>query len=448
MKKFLAVLVCAVFVVIAAVSVFAGVDDEVVAAATLEPLGEVRAVDVNGGIEMRGFTASVDGKYVYGGFLQGGRYTVRFDVENGLEQAGSYKPEHNVPGDSDNNEYCKGLACDDRGYLYVGVTHAGKGFTTVAVVDGDMNELGYMTETYSANKTGINGVAAHKTEDGKYLLYAVTCYDVDGVRCYDVTDPTDIKLYEYFGNHGVMDYTITGTGNGDPSYIAVDADGFVYLTFLKAGASGSKGSHVAKISADGKSVIAEAAIREAYGVCEAGDYIFVSTFDGARSTVHALNKADLTEVAEIKAEGREDMSSFSDIAFGGGTLFVGDHGDNTQGFAGKFLKADLALTLPEEESSEEESSEEPEESSEEPEESSEEPEESSEEPVEESSEEIPEGEAKDVNGDGAIDNKDVVSLFRFVSAGNEYDAVYDINDDGENNNKDVVALFRALSKKA
>ena len=138
MKKFLAVLVCAVFVLIAAVSVFAGADDETVAAATLEPLGEVYAADVNGAIEMRGFTASVDGKYVYGGFLQGGRYTVRFDVENDLEQAGSYKPAHNVPGDSADNEYCKGLACDDRGYLYVGITHANKGFITVAVVDENM----------------------------------------------------------------------------------------------------------------------------------------------------------------------------------------------------------------------------------------------------------------------------------------------------------------------
>lgn len=439
MKKFLAVLVCAVFVLIAAVSVFAGVDDDAVAAATLEPLGEVYAADVNNAIEMRGFTASVDGKYVYGGFLQGGRYTVRFDVENGLEQAGSYKPAHNVSGDSADNEYCKGLACDDRGYLYVGITHANKGFITVAVVNEDMEEIGHLTENLNLSATGINGVAVQKLDD-KYLLYAVACYDADGIRCYDVTDPENITLYTEFGNNGVMDYSILNADK-DMSYIAVDAEGYVYVSFRRSSSGFSKGSHVAKISPNGKTVVAEAAVREAYGVCEAGDYVFVATFDGARSTVHALNKADLTEVAEIKAEGREDMSSFSDIAFGGGTLFVGDHGDNTQGFAGKFLKADLALTLPEE-SSEEESSEE--ESSEE---SSEEPvEESSEEPVEESSEEIPEGDAKDVNGDGEINNKDVVTLFRFVSASGEYDAVYDINGDGENNNKDVVALFRALSK--
>ena len=51
----------------------------------------------------------------------------------------------------------------------------------------------------------------------------------------------------------------------------------------------------------------------------------------------------------------------------------------------------------------------------------------------------------DVNGDGEVNNKDVVTLFRFVSAKNsEYDEKYDFNGDGEVNNKDVVELFRSL----
>ena len=54
--------------------------------------------------------------------------------------------------------------------------------------------------------------------------------------------------------------------------------------------------------------------------------------------------------------------------------------------------------------------------------------------------------AKDVDGDGEANNKDVVFLFRYVSKGEaEYDAKYDIDNDGEVNNKDVVSLFRALS---
>lgn len=54
--------------------------------------------------------------------------------------------------------------------------------------------------------------------------------------------------------------------------------------------------------------------------------------------------------------------------------------------------------------------------------------------------------AGDVNGDGEVDNKDVVTLFRFVSAAADgYDAAYDLNEDGEVNNKDVVELFRYVS---
>ena len=52
----------------------------------------------------------------------------------------------------------------------------------------------------------------------------------------------------------------------------------------------------------------------------------------------------------------------------------------------------------------------------------------------------------DCNGDGAVDNKDVVVLFRYVS-GNEsgYDPIYDFNEDGAVDNKDVVALIRYIS---
>ncbi|MBQ7698872.1 MAG: dockerin type I repeat-containing protein [Clostridia bacterium] len=53
----------------------------------------------------------------------------------------------------------------------------------------------------------------------------------------------------------------------------------------------------------------------------------------------------------------------------------------------------------------------------------------------------------DTNGDGATDNKDVVTLFRYVS-GITSGAVAencDFNNDKEINNKDVVALFRAVS---
>ena len=53
----------------------------------------------------------------------------------------------------------------------------------------------------------------------------------------------------------------------------------------------------------------------------------------------------------------------------------------------------------------------------------------------------------DCNGDGTTDNKDVVTLFRYVSSGakEEDESIYDFNGDTEVNNKDVVALFRYIS---
>ncbi len=53
----------------------------------------------------------------------------------------------------------------------------------------------------------------------------------------------------------------------------------------------------------------------------------------------------------------------------------------------------------------------------------------------------------DINGDDNVDNKDIVTLFRYVSGGdvsvNEY--ALDTNGDGDVDNKDIVTLFRYVS---
>ncbi len=52
----------------------------------------------------------------------------------------------------------------------------------------------------------------------------------------------------------------------------------------------------------------------------------------------------------------------------------------------------------------------------------------------------------DINGDGFLNNKDIVALFRYVSYGEKNDEQHhDFNGDGEANNKDVIALFRFIS---
>ena len=171
----------------------------------------------------------------------------------------------------------------------------------------------------------------------------------------------------------------------------------------------SKGSHVAKISADGKTLVKEVFVKEAYGICEAGDYVFVATFNGKKSSVYALDKSDLSTVGELKYA--EQFCDLSDVAYGGGVLYVGDHGDNGA-VAGRVLTAKLDLT-------------------------------SAEEIIE------PGTDKGDMNGDKAIDNKDVVILFRYVSGSDkaEDETVYDFNGDKNVDNKDVVALFRFVSSK-
>ncbi|MBR6921640.1 MAG: phosphodiester glycosidase family protein [Clostridia bacterium] len=81
-----------------------------------------------------------------------------------------------------------------------------------------------------------------------------------------------------------------------------------------------------------------------------------------------------------------------------------------------------------------------------PEESGTEPEDSETDP-EESGTEPEENLRGDCNKDGAVDNKDVVALFRYVSSGvtAEDESVYDFDEDETVNNKDVVALFRYIS---
>ena len=53
----------------------------------------------------------------------------------------------------------------------------------------------------------------------------------------------------------------------------------------------------------------------------------------------------------------------------------------------------------------------------------------------------------DINGDGSVNNKDVIRLFRCVSGEDVKvnETALDVNGDGEVNNKDIAVLFRYLS---
>ncbi|MBP5256072.1 MAG: hypothetical protein J6Z80_03350, partial [Clostridia bacterium] len=242
---------------------------------------------------------------------------------------------------SEGNYYPKGLAVDNRGFLFAGVTHADTMYCSIYCYDNYYQEIGHVVEEFD-EITGINGIAVHKSSD-RILLYVLTCYHVDTVRCYDVTDPTDMKLYEGFGDGGVVDYYELTGSERDPGYIAVDVDGNVYITCLKKDNGPAKGSHVLKLSSDGKTVVESKAINEAYGICTAGDYLFVSTYDNEKSKVVVLNRSDLSEVAVLSSAGQENP--FTSISYGGQYLFVADQGSEEREDTGRVLRSSKELPL-------------------------------------------------------------------------------------------------------
>ena len=333
-KKIFAIVLCTMFALCAAVPAFAGQDDAAFQNVTVDLFMQLDAVDEGSAFQMRGFTVSPDGKYAYGGFLQGYRHVTKFDTTSG-ERIAEYVPEvenEEYDGVIADNNYPKGLAVDCRGYLFVGITHdqPNTSYISLACVnttpdeDGYMQEVSVITENLNTTRVGINGVASQKIGD-KILVYVATCYNKDTLRCYDVTDVNNIHLYTDFGVDGVVDYNELTGSQKDPGYITVDIDGYLYLCYLDANSSYSKGSRVIKIEKDGKSIIGEAEIAQAYGICNAGDYVFVSTHDGANSKIYVLNKSDLSTVTSF---GIEDLPyDLSGCYFANNYLWIGAHGE-------------------------------------------------------------------------------------------------------------------------
>ncbi len=344
MKKFHRLLtVLLTFALALSVFCFAGSDDAAIKSAKLQYCKQIEIGSEFGSHEMRGFAVSKDGKYYYAGFLQQDRHVSKYDASTGERLCDFLcDVEHELIANS-GESYPKGLAADNRGLLFVGITHPNTGYITIMCLNEDMKPVAQHTEDISGEtgKTGINGIATQKIGD-KILLYVLTCYNTDTIRCYDVTDVTDIKLYNEFGANGVIDYNDLTGSNADPGYIAVDTDGNIYITYLKDGAGFSKGSHVAKLSPDGKTLVKETEVAEAYGICTAGEYLFVSTSNDENSQVHVLNKDDMTEVCTLKCEAQK--YKLSGIGYANDTLYVGDHGKAADGTSGLVLKAEFKIT--------------------------------------------------------------------------------------------------------
>ena len=265
---------------------------------------------------LRGFTASMDGAYLYGGFIKGApRGVYKIDAQTG-EDIWYYQDKgYSQPG------FCKGVAVDDRGYVYVGVTlWEQEGEVQLAILDDETGEELSLTPISAIGKVGTNGAAIRKEGD-KSLLYLITNYHANAVHCYDVTDVSAPVLYPDFGVAGVMDIpSLTKSDSAEGTALVFAEDGSFYMTANLG--SGNKGDSVLQISKDGKKILQQTTLNEVYGLDLYGSYLFVSTYLDGTSSIHVLSAADLKEEAQVG--NLPDCTQYTGVVFRNGKLYIAD----------------------------------------------------------------------------------------------------------------------------
>lgn len=264
---------------------------------------------------LRGLAVSADGKYLYGGYIKGEPRGVRkLDAETG-EDIWYYQDKgHSQPG------FCKGVAADDRGYVYVGVTIWEQlDEVQLVVVSDETGEEISLSPIYVSGKVGTNGMTIRRDGD-RYLLYLITNYDVNRIYCYDVTDVNAPTPYGDFGAGGFVELTGLTGGSAEATCLAFAEDGSFYLTANLGG--GNKGDTVLHVSADGKTVLEQTALGEAYGLALYGDYLFVSTYLDETSAVHVLERDGLREIAQVG--NMPDCTQYTGVVFANGRLYIAD----------------------------------------------------------------------------------------------------------------------------
>ena len=323
MKKMLKLMTLVLAVMmIAACAVNAGQYDDVFANLTLSEfaLYEQGTLDA---VQLRAFAVDPNGKYYYGGLLNGGTPTVyQFDAATGAEVCTYQFDPSEDPG-----AYIKALAADDRGYVYMGVANvANNGAVYFAICSEDgLSEIKWV-KIEIEGKVGVNGAAVRQLGD-KYYLYFVTNYETDRIYCYDVTDVNNPKLNTNFGSDGFttgtgyLDLT-SAFGMQDANNIAVDEMGYIYMCATTG--VGSKGDTIFRISAEGTGIVAQASVSECFGVAILGQgYLGTCTYEGADSKLHILNQQDLTTVTVI---GYDNANNFTQLGMIGNKIYMADQG--------------------------------------------------------------------------------------------------------------------------
>ncbi len=293
-------------------------------------------------VNMRGFSMSADGRYAYMGTLNGGtgmRGVVVLDTQVGkiTDMYYSYNEENALPGSP--FSYAKGIAADDRGYVYVGFAYS-VNYNYLSLGIAQQGEDGKLTEIVeipvyqndlepgdeAGTKIGVNGVEVAKVGD-KYLCFVMSNYQHDALYCYDVTDPANPVLYKSWGIEGVIDFAdpdctidLDGKHLDEGQYMAVDADGTVWLcASLVEGGTG-----IIKIDPAGITCQAYIEYSGAYCIAHKGNLLLVGLKDG--TAVDVLNDSTYEKLGSIEVP---DADRVTRIQIVNDTLYVCGAGNDS-----------------------------------------------------------------------------------------------------------------------
>ncbi|MBP3666626.1 MAG: hypothetical protein J6K29_06195 [Clostridia bacterium] len=297
-------------------------------------------------INMRGFAMSPDGRYLYMGQLNGGtgvRGVVVYDTEKCVVTDLYYHYDGEAGLEGSPFSYAKGIAADERGYVYVGFAFS-KNYNVVnlgiakQLEDGTLEEIS-LKHAYEFGEpgdeggihVGVNGVDVAKVGD-KYYCYVMVNYDYDALYCFDVTDPADPKLNKDFGEDGVIRFSEpsnTVAGNGftlnEGQYMDVDDDGTVWLVVnAKEGTDG-----IMKIAPDGSACAEVIELKGIYCVEHEGGFLLCGLKDG--SAVVILDDSSYETIATIPLTA-EYGDRVTRVLVVNDVLFVADAGNDTSTF--------------------------------------------------------------------------------------------------------------------
>ena len=289
---------------------------------------------------------SPDGHYLYMGTLNGGtgiRGAVVYDTQKAMVTDLYYHYDGEAGLDGSPYSYAKGIAADDRGYVYVGFAFS-KNYNVVNLGIAQQQEDGTLEEVAceaafefgdpgdeGGIKVGVNGVDVAKIGD-KYYCYIMTNYDYDALYCYDVTDPANPKLNKDFGTDGVIIFsepsnTVAGSGFTlkEGQYMDVDDDGIIWLVVnANEGTDG-----IMKIAPDGSACADVVELAGVYSVEHEGGYLLCGLKNG--TAVVVVDDASYETIASV-AVTADYGDRITRIQVVNDVLFICDAGNDDNAF--------------------------------------------------------------------------------------------------------------------